>query len=215
MTLRADEHNHSFALEVRYIFGFAVLFQVGREACQKELTLLFEHDRASAEEDIRLHFVSVLEELDGMFELEVIIVVVRLGSETNLLNLLLLLVGFRLFLLFLLRVQELLIVDDPADRGSRRRSYLDEVEILVISYFHSLLIRVDALLYIIADKAHLLDTAYLVVDTMGILFNNSTAARSLRNSSYCFTNLTVNIVLLAADTNCPTIEKACKITINF
>jgi hypothetical protein len=57
---------------------------------------------------------------------------------------------------------------------------------LLVSNLHSLLKRVDALFYIIADKAHLLDTADFIVDTMRVLFNNSTTAWSLRDSCYSF-----------------------------
>jgi hypothetical protein len=45
---------------------------------------------------------------------------------------------------------------------------------------------INTLLYIVADEAHFLDTAYLVVDTMGILFDNSTATRSVRGCCYSF-----------------------------
>ena len=121
-----------------------------------------------------------------MLELEIVVVVIRLRSKSDFLDLCLLRVGLGLFLLFLLGVEELLVVNDSAYRRRRGRRYLDEVEILVIGHFHSLLERVDTLLYIVANKAHLLDTAYLIVDTVRILFNNSTATRSLRNSCYCF-----------------------------
>jgi len=186
LTLRADEHDHSFALEVWYIVRFAVLGQVSCEASQQEFTLLFEHDRASAEEDVSLHFVAFFEELDGVFEFEVIIVVIRLRTEPDLLHLLFFLISLRLFLFFLLCVEELLVVNDSADRWIRGGCDLDEVQILLIRDFHSLLERVDTLFYIIANKAHLCDSANLVIDTMRVFFNNSTAARSGSNSCYSF-----------------------------
>ena len=121
-----------------------------------------------------------------MFELEVVVMVIRLGSETNLLDFLLLLVRLHLFLLFLLRVEELLVVDDSADRRVGGRCYLDEIEILLIRNAHSLLKRVDTLLYIVADKAHLEHTANLVINTVWILFDNSTATRSVGSCCYSF-----------------------------
>ena len=122
-----------------------------------------------------------------MFELEVVVVIIGLRTETNLLHLLLLRVGFGFFLLFLLGVEEFLVIHYSAHRWHRCWSNLDEIEILVIGYFHSLLERVDTLLYIVADKAHLSHTFDFVVNTVWVFFNNSTAARSLRNSCYCFT----------------------------
>lgn len=182
----ANKHGHSLAFEVRHIVGFAVFLEVCGEACEEQLALLLEDDGPSTEEDIRLHFVAVFEELDGMFELEVVVMVIRLGSETNLLDFLLLLVRLHLFLLFLLRVEELLVVDNSADRRVSGRCYLDEIEILLIRNAHSLLKRVDTLLYIVADKAHLEHTANLVINTVWILFDNSTATRSVGSCCYSF-----------------------------
>jgi hypothetical protein len=42
------------------------------------------------------------------------------------------------------------------------------------------------LLYVVADEAHLLDTADFVVNTMRVLFNNTTTAWSRSNSCYMF-----------------------------
>jgi hypothetical protein len=47
--------------------------------------------------------------------------------------------------------------------------------------------RVDTLLYVVADKAYLQDTADFIIDTMRILFDNTTAARSGINSCYMLT----------------------------
>ena len=178
LTLRADEHDHSFSLEVRNIVGFSEIFEVRGKSCEQQFTLLLEHDGASAEENVCLHFVSLFEELLRMFELEVVVVVIRLRSEPNLLHLLVLLVGFRFFLLFLLRVEELLVVNDATNRRVGGRSDLDQVKILLVGYVHSLLERVDTLFYIVADKAHLQDTANFIVDTMRVFFDNTTATRS-------------------------------------
>lgn len=187
ITLRADEHDHSFALEVWYIVGFAVLFEVSGKAREQQFALLFEDDGASAEEDVSFHFIAFLEELLRMFELEVIVMIVGLRTETDLFHLLLLLVSFRLLLLFLLRIEELLVVNNSADRRIGRRRYLDQVEVLLISNMHCLLKRVDALLYIVADEANLSDTADLIVDTMRVLFDDATATRSGSNSCYMLT----------------------------
>jgi len=125
LTLRADVEDHPLALEVRYIIGFAVFSEVVGKACEKEFTLFLEDDGTSAEEDIGFHFVALFEELDGMLEFEVVIMIVGLGAETDLLHLLLLLVSFRLFLFFLLGVEEFLIVHYSAYRRIRRCSDLN------------------------------------------------------------------------------------------
>ena len=121
-----------------------------------------------------------------MFQLEVVVMVISLRSETYLLDFLLLGIGCRLFLLFLLRVKEFLVVNHPANGWIGRRGYLDEVEVLLIGYLHSLLERVDALLYIIAYQAHLEHAANLVVNAVRVLFDYATASRSVGSCCYSF-----------------------------
>ena len=186
LALWADEHNHSFTFEIGHIVGFAVFLEISGETREQEFALLFEDDRASAEEDIRLHFVTFLKELLGVLELEVVVVIIGLRAETDLLHLLLLLVRLRFLLLLFLRIEELLVVNHPAYRRIRRRSYLDQVEVLFVGYTHSLLERVDALLYIVADEANLGHTFDLVIDTVRILFDDATATRSARDCCYSF-----------------------------
>ena len=150
-----------------------------------------------------------------MFELEVVIVVICLRTEPNLLHLLFLLILLRLFLFFLLRIKELLVVHNTAHRRVGSRSNLDQVEVLFIGNMHCLLERVDTLFYIVADKAYLQDTADFVINTMRVLFDNATATRSGSNSCYMFNYLWLIIPLVRAGTLCPTIEKACKVTTFF
>jgi hypothetical protein len=59
------------------------------------------------------------------------------------------------------------------------------------------LIRVDALLYVVADKANLCHTADLIIDPMRVFFNNTTTAWSGSNSCYMFNYLWLIINLLA------------------
>ena len=119
-----------------------------------------------------------------MLKLEVVIVIVGLRTETDLFHFLLLLILLRFLLLFLLRIEEFLVVHDTAYRRVRRCSYLDKIEILLIRYMHSLLKRVDTLLYIVAYKAYLCDTANLIIDSVRVFFNNATATRSGLRSCY-------------------------------
>ena len=184
MALRADVHDHPFALEVRYIIGFAVLGEVVSEAREEEFTLLLEDDGSSAEEDVGFDFIAFFEELDGMLELEVIVMIVGLGTETDLFDLLLFLIRLCLFLFFLLCVEEFLVIYDAAYRRISRCSDLDEVEVLIIGNFHCLLEGVDTLLYVVANKANLRHTANLIVDTVRIFFDNTTTTWSGSNSCY-------------------------------
>ena len=184
--LGAEVENHALALEGRHIVGFSVLGEVVGKACQEEFTLLLEDDGTSAEEDIGFDFVAVLEELDGMLEFEIVVMVVGLRSETDFLDFHFLGIGLSLFLLFLLGVEEFLVVDDPADRRSGGRCDLDEVEVLVIRHAHGLFEIVDTGLYVVADKAYLQDSANFVVDTVRILFDNTTATRSGLRCCYSF-----------------------------
>ena len=184
MALRADVHDHPFTLEVRYIIGFAVLGEVVSEAREEEFTLLLEDDGSSAEEDVGFDFVAFFKELDGMLELEVIVMIVGLGTETDLFDLLLLGIRFRLFLFLFLCVEEFLVIHDAAYGRIGRSSDLDEVEVLVIGNFHCLLEGVDTLLYVVANKANLSHTADLIVDAMRIFFDNTTTTWSGSNSCY-------------------------------
>ncbi len=188
LALGADEEDHSLALEGRHVIGFAILGEVSRKTREKEFALFLEDDGASAEEDIRFDFVAFLEELDGVLELEVVVVVIGLRAESDLLDLLLFLVSLGFFLLFLLVVEELLVVDDAAHGWCGSRRDLDEIQILLIGHSQGLLEGVDTLLYVVANQANLLDSADFIVDTMRVLFDNSTTAWSRRNSCYSFSH---------------------------
>ena len=150
-----------------------------------------------------------------MFELEVVIMVVGLRTETNLLDLLLLLVSLRLFLLLFLRVEELLIIYHAAHRRVGGSSDLDQIKILLIGNMHCLLIGVDTRFYVVANKANLLDTAYLIVDTMRVLFDNTTATRSGSNSCYIPNYLWLILRLLALAHDAPHSKKRAKLLKKF
>ena len=186
LTLGAQEHNHPFSLEVWDVIRLAEFFEVCRESCEEEFALLLEDDGPSAEEDISFDFVSLFEELLCMFEFEVVIVVIGLRTEPYFLHLLFFLVSLRLFLFFLLRIEELLVVHDSADRRVSRCSDFDEVEVLLVRDSHGLLEGIDPRLNIVANKAYLCDSANFVVNTMRVFFDNTTATRSGSNSCYSF-----------------------------
>lgn len=83
----------------------------------RNFSLILENDLAAAEKDISFHLIPVLEEILGMLQLEIVIVVIGIGAETNLFDHNLHSFGFQLLGFFLLLVKELRIVDDPANGG--------------------------------------------------------------------------------------------------
>ena len=81
--LRRKRDSHSLTFEQRHLLYLRIFFQVVGKTEQQHFTLLFEKDGTSFEEYISLHFITILQEADGMFQLEVIIVLVGLRSETD------------------------------------------------------------------------------------------------------------------------------------
>ena len=78
-------HYHPLALQLRHLLRPAVLFELDCETQEKLFTLLGIDDAAAFEEHGGFHFLSVLQELLSMLELELEIVVIGIGAETDLL----------------------------------------------------------------------------------------------------------------------------------
>ena len=104
--LRREDHVHLFAVQFGHRLDFGELFQIGGETQQQDFSLLLEHDRTTAEKDVGFDLGTLLEEVLGVLQLEVVVVVVGLRSEANLLDRDLRLVGLQLLCLFLLLVEE-------------------------------------------------------------------------------------------------------------
>lgn len=170
LLFRRDVYNHTLALQLGHCLHLAVLLEVVRKARQQQLTLLLEQDATPAEEYIRLHLVAFLQELLRVLEFEIIVVVISLRSETYLLDYHFRRVRFLLLLLALLLIEELLIVQHTANGRYRVWRNLYEIQVLRIRDVHSLLKRIDTLLYIVAHKAHFPHAAYLFVDAVGHFF---------------------------------------------
>ena len=113
--LRGQHDNHAFTFKNRHLFHFTVIFEIVGKTQQQYLTLLFEKDRPAFEKDVCFYFCPFFEESFCMFELEVIIVVVGLRSETYLLDNNLCRFSFLLFKAFFLLVEKLLVIDDAAN----------------------------------------------------------------------------------------------------
>ena len=84
--LGRNHYNHSLAFKQRHLLYLAVLFEVVGKTQQQHLALLFEKNRAAFEEHICLHFSAFLKEAYSVLEFEVVVVVVGLGSESDLLH---------------------------------------------------------------------------------------------------------------------------------
>ena len=103
--LRREDHVHLLAVELRHHLHLGELFEVRGKAQQQDFSLLLEHDRTTAEKDVGFDLGTLLEEVLGVLQLEVVVVVVGLRSEANLLDRDLRLVGLQLLCLFLLLPQ--------------------------------------------------------------------------------------------------------------
>ena len=138
--------------------------------------MLLEDDRTATEEYIRLNLCALLQEVLGMLELEVIVVVVGLWTETNLLDYNLNLLCLDLLSLLLLLIEELLVVGNTAYWRICLGRDLDEVELHLISQLDSLLDGEHEVgLYVLTYDAHGW-CCDLVVDTVGILLLRTTTA---------------------------------------
>ena len=110
-----------------------------------------------------------------MLELEVVVVIVGLGTETDLLDDHLHLIGLDLLGFLLLLVQEFLVVCDAADGGIGLGRNLDQVEFHLVGHAQCVAGgQHERLLDVVAHQAHL-RRRDLVVDAMGILLLRRTA----------------------------------------
>ena len=108
--------------------GLAHFGDVLDELSQELLGDLGVRDLAAAEEDGAFDFVALFEEAQRMVLLELVVVVVRVGTELDLFDLDAVLLLLGLVLLLLLEVGVLAVVDDLGDGGLRGRRDENEVE---------------------------------------------------------------------------------------
>ena len=102
-----EVEEHLLSFERRHVLYLAEFLKVVGETKQKHLSLLFEQDGASAEEDVGANLVAVLEKLLRVLELELVVVLVGLWSEPYFLHFHLHLLGLHLLGAFFLLVEEL------------------------------------------------------------------------------------------------------------
>ena len=83
---RSNHHQHPLSFELRHLLGLSVLLEVDRKSQEKFFALLGEEDRTSAEEDICLDLVALLQETLRMVEFELVVVLICLRPEADLLD---------------------------------------------------------------------------------------------------------------------------------
>ena len=83
---RSDHHRHPLTLQRRHVLGPSELLKLDGKTKQLLLSLVGEHDGASAEEDGGLHLGALLEELACMLQLELEVMLIRVGTEADLLD---------------------------------------------------------------------------------------------------------------------------------
>lgn len=138
LTLGGKHHIHLFAVEFGHRLHLGEFVKVSSKAQQENLPLLLENDTAAAEKDISLHLGALLQEILGMLELEVVVVVIGLRAETYLLDYNFNLIGLQLLGLFLLLIEELLVISDATYGGLGFGRNFDEVELHFVGKFQRL-----------------------------------------------------------------------------
>ena len=121
------EHNHTLTLELRHLLYLTVFLQICSEAKQQHLSLLFEKNATSLKENISLNFISVSQEALSVLELEIVIMVVSLWSESDLLYVYLNLLSLNLLLMLLLLIEEFTEINQTAYRRFCIRGNLHQI----------------------------------------------------------------------------------------
>ena len=153
---RRQHHSHTLTFEGRHIFGTAIFLKLYGEAQKLLLALLCKLYGASPEENGGLDLAALLEEALRMLELELEIVFIGIGAETDFLDNYLGGVGFHLLGLFSLLIQVLLVVQYLAHGGIGLGTDFNQIEAELIRYSQSPGYRVYPLLRdIVPDKAYL------------------------------------------------------------
>lgn len=106
--------------------------------------LFYEHDAAAPEEDCSLNLGTLLEELLGVLELELKVVLVGIGPEADFLDDHLGGVGLHLLGPLLLLVAVLLVIQNLADWGIGLGAYLHQIKLHFVRHCESLRDRIDA-----------------------------------------------------------------------
>ena len=153
---RSDHHGHALAFQHRHVLRPSEFFQLHGEPQELLLALLGELDGAAAEKDGGFYLGPFLQELLGVLELELEVVLVRVGAEADLLDDYLGGIGFHLFGTLALLVQILLIVQDLANGRIRLGADFHQVQLQLFGQGEGLDKGVNALLGdVLPYQAHL------------------------------------------------------------
>ena len=167
---RSKYQNHPLSFETRHLLYFRQIFEIGRKAQQKDLSLIFEHDLTAPEKDISFYFGSLFQKVLGMLQFEIVVMIIGIGSETDLLN-----HHFRdfcldLLRLFLLLIEEFRIIDNPTDGGIGFRGDLHQIQTQLFGLIERFAQRYDHRLFDIFAHKSDLRGRYEIVDSMRSLF---------------------------------------------
>ena len=133
----SEHHGHPLSLEDGHVLSPSVFLKLDSESEELLFALVLEHDRTSAEEDRRLYLGAFLEELLGMLELELEVMLIGVGPEADLLDDHLGGVGFHLLGLLLLLIGEFLVIEDLANGGIRLGADLHQIQLQLIRHLES------------------------------------------------------------------------------
>lgn len=123
---------HPPAFHLGHIFQHTRLGQPFGEFQQQQLTPILKLNGPSLELNIGLYLIAFLQEFNRMFGLEIKIVVIGVGCESDLFHLGGLALGLHLLLFFLLIVQKLIVVNDLANRRINIGRDLHQIEPLFL-----------------------------------------------------------------------------------
>ena len=152
----SQHHGHALAFQGGHAFRASVLFQLHSKPKQLLLPLLRKLDGAAAEEDGGFHLGPFLQELLRMLELELEVVLVRVGPEADFLDDNLRSVCLHLLGLLALLVQVLLVVQNLAHRRVCFGADFHQVQFLFLCHGQGLGEGVNALLGdVLPYQAHL------------------------------------------------------------
>ena len=167
---RSDHHHHARPLQLRHHLHLAKLLQLLREPEQHDLALVLIDDGTTSEQHLDPHLVAILKEPLGMIELELKVMVVGLGTETDFLDDGL--AGIRLdFLLLLLLVEnELLVVHSLADWGIGVGRDLHQVQPHVLGDAKRLLDGIDIGIDTFTNQSHHRSLDFLIDPMLVIAF---------------------------------------------
>src|SRR5690606_690894 len=149
-----DDDRHPLPFQPRQLLNLTVFLQRLRELQQEDLPAFLVDDSTTDEGHGGLYLRPFLEEVLGVLDFKVEVVLLSVRAEPDLLQDHLLGLGLDLLLLLLLFVLELGIVNNLANRWIRVGRYFHKVETLVAGDAYRLLYRIHIDLYIFSNYPH-------------------------------------------------------------